>query len=130
MTKLGFDTYIPQVRNDMLNFLKNSKIDLKLDKIIQKNPTIFVHWEEVEPRLNVHIEYNIDGSANNIDICPYTQVSSMDGLILPDSISHVIEMFSGSILDGFDEYIKNYAKDKNISVTRLYNEAWQISYSA
>ena len=24
------------------------------------------------------------------------------GLILPDSISHVIEMFSGSILDGFE----------------------------
>ena len=130
MTKIGFDTYIPQIRNDMLKFLKDNKIDLELDKIIQKNPIIYVHWEEVEPRLNVHIEYNLDGSANNIDICPYTQVSSIEGLILPDSISHVIEMFSGSILDGFDEYIKNYAKDKNISVTRLYNEAWQISYSA
>lgn len=130
MTKIGFDTYIPQIRNDMLKFLKDNKIDLELDKIIQKNPIIYVHWEEVEPRLNVHIEYNLDGSANNIDICPYTQVSSIEGLILPDSISHVIEMFSGSILDGFDEYIKNYAKDKNISVTRLYNEAWQISYNA
>ena len=130
MTKIGFDTYIPQIRHDMLAFLKYIKLDEKLDNIIEKNPTIYVHWEEVEPRLNVHIEYNLDGSANNIDICPYTQVSSMDGLILPDSISHVIEMFSGSILDGFDEYIKNYAKDKNISVTRLYNEAWQISYNA
>ena len=130
MTKIGFDTYIPQIRHDMLAFLKYIKLDEKLDTIIEKNPTIYVHWEEVEPRLNVHIEYNLDGSANNIDICPYTQVSSMDGLILPDSISHVIEMFSGSILDGFDEYIKNYAKDKNISVTRLYNEAWQISYNA
>lgn len=130
MTKIGFDTYIPQIRRDMLAFLKYIKLDQKLDDIIEKNPTIFVHWEEVEPRLNVYIEYNIDGSANNIDICPYTQVSSIEGLILPDSIGHVIEMFSGSILDGFDEYIKNYAKDKNISVTRLYNEAWQISYNA
>ena len=115
---MGFDTYIGSIRKDMLAFLDT----LNFNDILEKEPTLIVHWEQINYQINVHIEYNLDGSANNLEICPYTRVSTIEGLILPDSLGQVIEMISGSILDGFDEYIRK----KPYKIERLNNEMWKV----
>ena len=40
---MGFDTYIDSIRKDMLAFLDT----LNFNDILEKEPTLIVHWEQI-----------------------------------------------------------------------------------
>ena len=115
------DLHIPEIQNDMKTFLET----IDIDDAVNEKCKFMVHWECIDNRINVCIRCDFK-NYGEYDLYPYQKISSIENIELPSDIFKKIEVISGSILDTFDEYIMNYAKEKNVTIKRLNNEMWQV----